>query len=69
MASFSASGVFAGRPVVAVVALALVGLAHAPPVQAVGAILADGTIRTAPSGMAAENNVSDTVEAALSVHW
>ncbi len=60
---------FAGRAVVAVVALALVGLVHAAAVQTVGAILADGTVRTAPSGMAAENNVSDTVEAALSVHW
>jgi hypothetical protein len=67
VASFSASGVFAGRPVVAVIALALVRLVHAAAVQAVGAILADGTVRTAPSGMAAENNVSDTVESAISV--
>ncbi len=67
MASFSTSGVFAGRPVVAVVALALVGLVHAAAVQTVGTVLADGTIRTAPSGMAAENNVSDTVESAISV--
>jgi hypothetical protein len=67
VASFSASGVFAGRAVVAVVAFALVGLAHAAAVQAVGAVLADGTVRTAPSRMAAENNVSDSVEAAISV--